>query len=399
MKQALRLGAVLVVIVSAVLIHQEIAGVRRFGDERHHLRQIMLFCEGKLEVYERLTTIPGYHAVVAGVGRLIGGCTLPLARNLNTVFGALSLAFFFVAARKLGVERGVARTLHFYFLPILLPYHFLAYTDSLSLLLILTSLLALLHGRTRTAGWIGCASLLVRQNNVAWLAFICLYVLLEDGIRREWRARLGGYVKRVWPCLAGIAGFLVFVWMNQGAVVLKERGAHRLGLHTDNVFFALGALALVFLPSALSRLFQQRRRLAEWPILAVLALGYPAFLWTFRGDHPYNQFDGFLRNDLLGIVAASPGLKHALYVPIAIGLATLLVTKLRRRQYYAIYPLALALLVPARLIETRYYIVPFVLLMLFRDDEPQAVESVAPIYSALLSAGVLYGITTGRFGL
>jgi len=399
MRRAIRIGAVLIVVVSAVLIYQEMQGVRRFGDERHHLRQISLFCDGKLEVYRRLTTIPGYHAVVAGVGKVLGSCTLPLARNLNTFFGALSLLGFFLAARRLGVGREVARTLHFYFLPILLPYHFLAYTDGLSLLLILASLLALLHGRTGLAGWIGCASLLVRQNNVAWLAFVCLYVFLEDGVWRDWRARLEGYAKRVWPCLLGIAGFLVFVWANDGSVVLKERGAHRLGLYTDNVFFALGSFAVVFLPSALFRLFEGRRRLADWRVLATLALGYPAFLWTFRGDHPYHQFDGFLRNDLLGLIASSPAVRHALYVPIAIGLATLLVTRLRRPQHYAVYPFALALLLPAWLVETRYYIVPFVLLMLFRDDEHPAVEAAAPIYSALLSAGVLYGITTGRFGL
>jgi alpha-1,2-glucosyltransferase len=388
----------LLVLVSTYLVHQQISRVGRYGDERHHLRQIESFCDGRLELYGKLTTIPGYHVLAALTGRALGGCSLEVARGVNTVFGLVSVLVFLLAARRAGSERPLLRTLQYFFLPILLPYYFLAYTDVSSVLLILVSLWLLVSKRPRAAGFVGDASLLVRQNNVAWLFFLGLYLLVEERLWAGWRGRIFGYLKRVWPAWLGMAAFLLFLILN-GSVVLGERKAHRLGIYTANVFFALFCYAIVFLPSVAARLWRSRRRLLDPRLLGLVALGLVLYLTTFDGGHPYNQFEGFLRNDLLKAMDRQLWVRLAFYLPVALALAALALTRLQGPARTALYPFALLLLLPSWLVEPRYYIIPFVLLLLFREDEKPWVEALSVPWSALLSAFVLYGIASGRFGL
>lgn len=391
------LGLVFLLATTA-FIRDEMGQRGQFGDERHHIRQIGLFCAGEYRTDGKITTIPGYHLLVAAVGKAAGNCSLELARTVNTALGLLSVLVFFLAARLLAPQLPGARALQYYLLPILLPFHFLAYTDVLSLTLLLASLLLLLKGRAVSAGWLGCLSLLVRQNNVAWLVFVCLYVLIEAQAWREPRSKLGPLLRRLWPSLLGIVGFGVFLWVN-GAVALHERGAHRLGFHTGNVFFALFVFALVFLPSALASIWTHRERLSDPRLAALLVAGYVLFLWSFRPDHPYNQFEGFWRTDVLRLVDREAFAKLAFYVPVAISLTTLFVTRLARPEFYAVFGLALLLLVPAWVIETRYYLVPYALWLLFRKEQSPFVEAMGVAFSALLATYVLYGISGGHFGL
>jgi alpha-1,2-glucosyltransferase len=388
----------LLVAASTYVAEREMASLGRFGDERHHLRQIESFCEGRLEVYGKLTTIPGYHALAALLGRALGECSLSVARGLNTALGLLSVAFFLLAAIRAGTDRPIARSLQYYFLPILLPYYFLAYTDVSSAVLILFSLFMLLSRRPVGAGMVGSASLLFRQSNVAWLVFVCLYLLVEQRLPADWRGRAGGYLRRAWPSLLGIAAFLAFLVYN-GSVVLGERKAHQLGFHTANPFFALFCYAVVFAPSLAFRLWKQRGRLGERRLLGLLTVGFVLYLTTFDGGHPYNQFDGFLRNDLLKAMDHQLSIRLAFYVPVALAIAGLFLTRLRGPAGFAVYPFTLLLLLPSWLVEPRYYVVPFVLLLLFREDDPPLVEGLAVSWSAALSGLLLFGISAGRFGL
>jgi len=397
--QACRVGLALAVVsLTTSVLHRESADRPWWGDERHHLRQIEMFCGGEYQVYGKLTTIPGYHALVALLGRTGGGCSLRLARGANAVFGLLCVVIFLLAARRAAAALPTARALQFYFLPILLPYHFLAYTDLLSLLLVLGSLLLLLRGCPAAAGGVGALSLLVRQNNVAWLAFICLYLLVEERLWKGWRGKTAGYLRRAWPSLLGIAAFAGFLAAN-GSVVLHEKGAHRVGLHSENVFAALSLYCLLFLPSVLASLWIHRDRLADLRLMWLLALGYLLFVWSFHPDHPYNEFDGFLRNDVLRVLNREPAIRLAFYLPAAAAMAALWLDGLRWPSLALVYPLALGLLVPAWVIEARYYFVPYTLLLLFRKDQSPFVETLGVAYSGMLAGAALYGVLGGRFGL
>ena len=56
-------------------------------------------------------------------------------------------------------------------------------------------------------------------------------------------------------------------------------------------------------------------------------------------------------------------------------------------------------LLPSWLIEQRYYIVPFALLMLFRDEEAPWLENLSLVYAICVSAWLLAGIRDFRFFL
>ena len=382
-----------VILGVAVLVYHALRPLGRYSDEIHHYRQIRSFCDGDFTLNPRITTIPGYHIVSALVGRVTGDCSAERMRLVNTVIGALSVVAFFLAVRAAGSQVRVARTLQYFFLPILLPYHFLIYADSISLLANLLTIALLLRGRFALAGLAGSLAILVRQTNVVWLVLVCAVALADaPAVWNEPRPLEAG-LKRTWTALLGLVGFAAFVLWN-GGVAVGGRGAF-----AGNVFLFLALYFVLFLPANVFALHRRRERLADKWLSALVLGAYLLFLATFRVDHPFNKFEGFLRNEMLDAVASSLVFKHVFFVFAAGGLAALYVTRLRRPALYLIYPLALATLLPLRLIEHRYGLAAFVLLLVCREDDPPWVEAAGVGLSMVLSAVLLYGLARGLWML
>jgi alpha-1,2-glucosyltransferase len=385
-------------IVMTVVVHHALRPLGRYSDEIHHYRQIRGFCDGDLTLNPRITTIPGYHVVSAAVGRMTGDCSAEQMRLVNAVIGALSVAAFFAAVRAAGSQVPIARTLQYFFLPILLPYHFLIYADSISLLADLVTMALLLRGRFALAGLAGSLAILVRQTNVVWLVLVCAVALAEAPEVWDEPRPLEAGLRRTWTALLGLVGFAGFVVWN-GGIAVGGRGAFAAGLHTGNVFLFLALYFVLFLPANLFALRRRWERLGD-KLLWALVLGvYLVFLGTFRVDHPFNKFEGFLRNEMLSAVATNLALKHVFFVFAAGGLASLYVTRLRRPALYLVYPLALATLLPLRLIEHRYGLAAFVLLLVCREDDPPRVEAAGVGLSMLLAGVLLYGLARGLWML
>jgi alpha-1,2-glucosyltransferase len=385
-----------VILAAAVLVYHALRPLGRYSDEIHHYRQISGFCEGDFTLNPRITTIPGYHVLSAAVGRLTGDCSLQQMRLVNTVIGLLSVAAFFLAVRAADARSPVARTLQYFFLPILLPYHFFVYADSISLLANLATLALLLRGRFLAAGLIGSLAILVRQTNVVWLVLVCAVALAEPPPAWNEPRPLVAALRRAWTALLGLAAFAAFVLWN-GGVAVGGKGAFAAGLHTGNVYLFLALYFVLCLPANLFNLHKRRERLADKWLWVLVAVSYAAFLFTFRVDHPFNKFEGFLRNEMLSVVANDPIAKHVFFLVAAAGLVSLYVTRLRRPALYLIYPLALATLLPLRLIEHRYGLAAFVMLLACREDDPPWVEAAGVALSTLFSAVLLYGLAGGRW--
>jgi hypothetical protein len=182
-------------------------------------------------------------------------------------------------------------------------------------------------------------------------------------------------------------------------VAVGGRGAFAAGFHTGNLFLFLALYFVLFMPASVAALRRRARRLADPRLWALLLLAYVVFLTTFRVDHPFNKFEGFLRNEMLGTVASSLLYKHVFFAFAAGGLTALCLTRLRRPSLYAVYPLALATLLPLRLIEHRYGLPAFVLLLVCREDDPAPVEYGGVALLALLSGVVLYILARGLWML
>ncbi len=377
------------VLAHSAFVFSQMKEMGRYSDEGHHLRQVQRFCNGDFSVDPKLTTIPGYHLLASLAARVTGECSLGTLRGLNVVSGVLSAGVFLVAAVRVGARHPILRALQLALFPILLPYHFLAYTDSVALLLILVSMALLLSGRPAAAGLAACASLLVRQTHVAWLAFIILYVLADNP---------RNFLRKLWPCFVGLAAFAVFVILN-GGVALHDRSAHRPGLHFGNLFLCLFLFFFLFLPANLAWLWTARRRLTDRPLLVMLGAAAMLLAFGFSAYHPYNHFQGFLHNDLVAAVDASFAIRAAFFVPVATALAALYGSRLLRAPFYALYAVTFLALLPDGLIEHRYYLVPYALFLLFREDLPLAVEWAGVALSLVAADALVYGLSRGLFAL
>jgi len=388
-----RSAALLIAVAGgAVAVVLWLRGMDRHGDEGHHLRQIQAFCRGEARLDPKLTVPPGYHLASAALGRWIGDCSLPAMRRVNVGFGLLSVAAFLYACLALPAARPALRTLQYAALPVLVPYHFLVYTDPLALALLLLAIGLQLRSRERAAALAATASLLVRQTHVAWLVFLVLYLWFE---RPE--ASLRAFARRAWPACAGLAAFAVFVAVN-GGVALGDARAHRAGLHIGNLCLLLLLVPLLFLPHVAALLWRRRRELLRPLPLAAAAAAAAACWLGLRVEHAYNRFPGFLRNELLMAMEAV-GPRAAAAAAAAVGGAALSLERLPRPALLALVPASLLALAPAKLIEHRYALPVLVLFLLFRRDDPPAVEAASLGWSLLLSAAVLAGLSRGAFAL
>ncbi len=385
--------AAAVIVGTTWFVAQAMAPMNHYADEVHHFRQITAFCDGDFRIDPKLTTVPGPHALTALVAGLTGDCSLAAARRVNIAVGLLSVLAFLYAAVATPTARPLARTLQYFLLPILLPYHFLVYTDSISLLALLLAVGLLLRGRDVSAGIVVALSLLLRQTNVVWVVFVAAYVLVE----REWEGRTA-YLRRVWPCLLGCAGFAAFALANHG-VAIGDARAHHPGLSFGNVFFLLMLFFVLFLPRNIASLAASGERLADRGFLAVLAAVYGLFLATFGVDHAYNKFAGFLRNDLLVTLDERDVLRVAAFAIVAGGAAVLYVDRLARPSYHLLYVFAVLSLLPIRLIDQRYDFAPLALFLLFRRDDSVVVEAASIGFSLVLCGLLVDGLARGAFGL
>jgi alpha-1,2-glucosyltransferase len=152
----------------------------------------------------------------------------------------------------------------FYLLVILPPsffFHFLFYTDTLSTLLVMTSLLLSKQKRYYLSGLIGLLSLTLRQTNVIWIAFIagtsileilneksllistketslslssfCLIVLL---FFKQCIYRIHRIMTHLWTFLMTMIAFSGFIMWN-GGITLGDKANHIPSLHFPQLFY------------------------------------------------------------------------------------------------------------------------------------------------------------------
>jgi alpha-1,2-glucosyltransferase len=107
--------------------------------------------------------------------------------------------------------------------------------------------------------------------------------------------------------------------------------------------------------------------LCDRPIwIFIGACGLPLFVLTFWADHGYNNFGGFIHNEVVFWLRASLTNKVLAYLAIVWCFYSLLVTELANRRFYWLYPLSILAVLPHSLIEQRYFMIPIVLFLALR---------------------------------
>jgi len=358
-------------------------------DENVHYDQIVRLAHGNWSLNPELTTLPGFHAIVAALVSATGGATESSVRL--AVFG-LSLAtvgVFHALARTLQPEHTGTRTLQFTLLPILFPQFFLIYTDVTSLLFVLLMMLAAAQRKYWVAGVLGLLSCLVRQDNVIWVAFAVLWSYLRDrGWTWEPPTRL---LARYWTFIATGVAFLLFVTTNHGQVALgADAGSHPVrSLYFTNIFFLLFLSCFLFLPLWWGYRHDILARMRSWwTWLSLLGL-FPIFWLGFVNDHPHNteRGDFFLRNAILIYFSSTVIRKLLFFVPVAVAAICLAAVPMKR-PWRLLYMFTILFLLPEWLVEQRYYLIPLSLFVLARDQTSPWSERLQTTLFFVGSAGL-----------
>jgi alpha-1,2-glucosyltransferase len=298
---------------------------------------------------------------------------------------------------KWGFEEGTA-AMQMAVFPPLLFFGALYYTEPVSTLCIVAMLA--LYRRTRRRPWwifiaaVGFLSITVRQTNIVWLFFVSAHFLLNrlfdvwDSNARPGRI-ISAFVRAcasLFPCIVVAAAFAAFIVWNDFSIVLGDKTQHMPVLHGAQLAYLFSAVAVFTPVSTAGRLWACRGDPRAWATGAALVALYVALLQRTAVFHPYLVADNrHFTNVLYRHVLRDSIRRTVLAVPAAAGTLvtfhrTLLPEKpsttgdqVHRRtgpRHVAI-ELLLALCcaaatVPQALLEPRYFVAPFVVIVAHR---------------------------------
>jgi alpha-1,2-glucosyltransferase len=363
------------------------------ADESYHVAQIEMFVEGRWELAPSLTTIPGYHAILALVAQLLGRTDVAALRVCSSVLSVAAIVTLFQLSQTAGDDRGGERVLQIVLLPVLFPFLLLVYTDVTALLLVALALLLQEKGHYWLAGLSIIAGLAIRQTTIVWLLFAAVSL---------WRADRGAttsIVRRSAGYLFGALLFGAFVIWNRG-VAVGDGAMHPFpAIFLGNVYFALVTAFVLLLPLHVANWRLIAARLRQPLTVLLLAALAPVFALTLKVDHPYNQPDmsWWLHNRVLAWLTASPWTKLATFASISVTLVSLSVTPLRRREHSLVYPFALLSLAPEWQIEPRYALTALALFLVFRVQRSLRFEWFLIAFLAVCTGVLLMGLTSGSW--
>jgi len=248
----------------------------------------------------------------------------------------------------------------------------------------------------------GILSLFIRQNNIVWLAFMCVFIHFEK-YNFEFSVKIfQKSIRDYWIFIIGFILFIIFLIINKG-VAIGEKLMHPSFLfRTGNIFFMMFLFFFLFLPLNISnfqKIIQHIKKNKKFII--IIAIVFSIYMLTFVNDHPYNYYlpRYFIRNRILLYFNSTFVLKTLFFIPIAYSMFSISVTKLHRKSFYILYPTTLIFLLPSWLIEQRYYLIPFTLFILFKKEESKLVECLTITFYVLASAGIYLGMRNNFFFL
>uniref|UniRef100_A0A914I4K0 Dol-P-Glc:Glc(2)Man(9)GlcNAc(2)-PP-Dol alpha-1,2-glucosyltransferase n=1 Tax=Globodera rostochiensis TaxID=31243 RepID=A0A914I4K0_GLORO len=354
-----------------------------YMDEEFHVAQARQYCAGNFDHWNPKITTPPLLYLLVPLLRLCGR-----ERFVNSVLVPICFVGLCRLRRSLGQRKcksdvtGVhLPVLAVLCVPVLLDTSLLFYTDLLSLTL-LAHALATDGQRHPFKMFLAFAlALFVRQTNIVWVCFPCLPVvwtalrtLLVQQQQQSLYGTINFLIRRLWPNALLCFGFIIFLYLNGGAVVLGDRSAHRPVFHVPQLLYFCAFVAASALPQFVLYCFWVMRngfgtkhwsaisfwRFAAVAIVAGFALVAAVHCCTLA--HPYLLADNrhftfyiwkrlFQRHWLV---------KYALvpaYVVCAAFLWHSMDTNTVTKVAFAVA--TSVCLIPAHLLEFRYFIVPY----------------------------------------
>ncbi|KAM4569797.1 dol-P-Glc:Glc(2)Man(9)GlcNAc(2)-PP-Dol alpha-1,2-glucosyltransferase [Odontesthes bonariensis] len=420
-----------------------------YMDEIFHVPQAQKYCHGKFNEWDpMITTLPGLYLVSVGVIKpvvwlagLTGAvvCSTAMLRFINLLFNCGNLYLLYLLTCKLQLRektrtasRRVLTALSLSTFPVLYFFNFLYYTDAGSTFFILFTYLMTLYGCHKAAALLGVCAVLFRQTNIVWVAF-CAGTLVAAKMDEAWRVEhtkkreekappsqvplsVGGakkvllfaldfltapaHLKAVllvaWPYAGVGVGFLAFVVLNDG-VVVGDRSHHEACFNAPQLFyfFAFALLLSASVSLCHRRALRFLHAVRKQPVffLAVAAVSL-LLVWKFTFVHGYlladnRHFPFYVWKN----VFQRHQLARFLLVPAYVFAAWNFVDSLQARSLFWTLAFLLCLVlatVPQKLLEFRYFIVPYLMYRLHMPLPPLPRLILEFLVYAALNAATVY---------
>ena len=265
------------------------------------------------------------------------------------------------------------------------------------MLYLFLAVLCALEKRPWLSGICGILSILVRQNNIIWVAFVGTLIYFENYYPQyRWKDVKLWMPKFLFFFLALILLIAFAVW-NKGFVI-GQRASHPMSLSFGNFFFALFLFFFLFLPYNLSNARKIFQFLKQYKFAGLILIQlFLIYLLFFKVNHPYNRFGRILHNWILWMMDASFLNKALTFLPIAYSVLSLCVTRFHRKSFYLIYPFSILFLMVLPVIEVRYCFISYALFLLFKEKDPEEIiDRTLAIYFVVIGC-LLYLMFNGPF--
>ncbi|XP_053998468.1 putative Dol-P-Glc:Glc(2)Man(9)GlcNAc(2)-PP-Dol alpha-1,2-glucosyltransferase isoform X3 [Hylaeus anthracinus] len=153
-----------------------------FIDEVFHIPQTLQYCANNFTQWDsKITTLPGLYLLATFVLSPMNLCNTFYMRCINLFGTFMNLYLAYNIFEQISLTRWIKKwnswtklavAYNIMFFPPLFFWHFLYYTDVLSVNTVLLMLLLHLRKQFKTAAFVGFLSVLIRQTNIIWVAFV-----------------------------------------------------------------------------------------------------------------------------------------------------------------------------------------------------------------------------------
>jgi alpha-1,2-glucosyltransferase len=373
-------------------------------DESWHIWQIEKFFGKDFSKIDGLTIFPAYHFIIYVLLSFRSAANVQDIRFVSYIISILCApVFFFITKQVWNDKIALFRTIQFTFLPIVFFMFPLIYTDLWALLFVLLMLLAVLKGRIHIAALCGAIAVAIRQPSVIWVAFVWLLLLQREQRFRDYTfTHIIDWLRKTWSFAVLFIIFCVFVIINRG-VAVGDKDSHEVGIYFGNIWFFFAVFFIFSLPYCWKWVKEAYIMALKNPITSVVVIlgTFAVIIGTYSAKHPYNQADYlfYLRNRLLYWTTLSYFHKMLASIPIAIGLFGFLKTRFVQARFSLLLPVTIASLMVLPLVEQRYYIIPFVFYIAFRNQEDEKSEKVQTCLFVVVSLTIMIGVSRYYFFL
>ncbi|XP_078409659.1 dol-P-Glc:Glc(2)Man(9)GlcNAc(2)-PP-Dol alpha-1,2-glucosyltransferase isoform X1 [Cetorhinus maximus] len=389
-----------------------------YMDEIFHVPQAQRYCDGRFSEWDpMITTLPGLYLVSTGIIKpvswLMGWtgtvvCSTGMLRFINLLFSTGNLYLLYLLLCKIHQKnkatsafQRIVSALALASFPLLYFFSFLYYTDAGSTFFILFTYLMCLYGSHSIAACLGFCAFMFRQSNIIWIVF-CAGSVVAQKLTEAWRIdslkkkdekipavpnstaeikkilqfileytlslnNLKALILLTWPYIILVLGFLLFVFLN-GGIVVGDRTNHEISLNFPQLFYFF-SFTLVFSVSHLlsphkiaSFLYSVKKHPLFYIGLVIVSL---LLVWKFTYVHKFLLADNrhytfyvwkniFQRHELIKYVLV-PGYIFAAWV---------FIETLKSKSIFwnlAFFICLTAATVPQKLLEFRYFIVPYLI--------------------------------------